>query len=262
LTVKPKLVSIRETLLQLQIQIGKAKIPRVLLGTSPFIGAGQFGSRAYEYYQKFYRKPENIAKIILKAIDLGITGIQALPYSPIFKAVKIAEENLKEKLKIVATIGPKNPVEDLKNFQKFNTVAAILHGEITDTKDKRRISELLNRMHYAGFLAGVTTHRPFSTLSWLLKTELDLDIVMTPYNKLGMFMDAKPEEIAEKAIQLHKPVIGKKILAAGYLKPKEALEYACKSGLLSIVALGVASEKEAEETFRAAAKAFSGVVKV
>ncbi|MCD6243465.1 hypothetical protein J7K06_07295 [Candidatus Bathyarchaeota archaeon] len=248
--------------MQLQIQIGKAKIPRVLLGTSPFIGAGQFGSRAYLYYQKFYKKPEKIAKIILKAVDMGVTGIQALPYPPIFKAIKIAEENLKERLHVIATVGPENPVEDLKNFQNFNTIAAILHGEITDKKDKRKISELLNRIHYAGFLAGVTTHRPFSTISWLLKTELDMDLVMMPYNKLGMFMDAKPEKIAEKAALLHKPIIGKKVLAAGYLRPKEALEYACKSGLLSIVALGVASEKEAEETFKAAAEAFSGTIKV
>jgi hypothetical protein len=29
------------------------QIPRVLLGTSPFLGAGQFGSRAPEYFERF-----------------------------------------------------------------------------------------------------------------------------------------------------------------------------------------------------------------
>jgi len=262
LMLESELVHLRQLVRQLQIQVGKAKIPRILLGTSPFIGAGQFGRRAYEYYFKFYEKPENIVRIILKAADLGVTGIQALPYAPIFEAMRRAEESLKERLVVVATIGPDNPYDDIRRFQDFNTVAMVLHGEITDTKDKRKISDLLNRIHAAGYLAGTTTHRPFSTLSWLLEeAEVDIDLMMMPFNKLGMFMDAEPEEIAKKAIRLHKPIIGKKVLAAGYLKPKEALEFALKSGIISVVALGVASEREAEETFSTATEIFSGIIR-
>jgi hypothetical protein len=82
---------------------------------------------------------------------------------------------------------------------------------------------------------------------------------MVPFNKLGMFMDADPVRIAEAIKRLGKPVIGKKILAAGYLPPEEALSYVAKSECLDIVTLGVASEKEAEETFGAAVQAFSEI---
>jgi hypothetical protein len=72
------------------MQIGRAKIPRILLGTSPFVGAGQFGARAHEYYSQFYRNPRNITKIILKAANLGIAGIHVRPFNPVFEALKAA----------------------------------------------------------------------------------------------------------------------------------------------------------------------------
>ena len=55
---------------QLQLRVGKARIPRILLGTSPFIGAGQFGIRAQFYYEHFYQNPGNIVKIVIKAVGL------------------------------------------------------------------------------------------------------------------------------------------------------------------------------------------------
>ncbi|MEM0232353.1 MAG: hypothetical protein QXG78_04545, partial [Candidatus Methanomethyliaceae archaeon] len=71
---------------------------------------------------------------------------------------------------------------------------------------------------------------------------------------LGIFMDEKPEIIYELVKKLEKPIIGKKVLAAGKLNPYEALEYASK--YLNIIALGIASEKEAIETFSIALKFF------
>lgn len=255
--VAPKLL-----ISQLQLQIGKAKIPRILLGTSPFIGAGQFGSRADLYYSHFYENPKNIVKIIFKASDLGVTGVQALPFRPIFGALEAVERKLKDRLTVVGTIGPDDPKSDILDFQRFNTAAMLLHGEVTDERDAKKISELLNQVHAADCLAGLVTHRPLSTLNWLLKSDIDFDLLMVPFNKLGMFMDADPIKVAEMVKQVGKPVIGKKVLAAGYLPPRDALSYVAQSGCIDAVALGVASEEEAKETFTVAAAAFSGRVRV
>lgn len=259
--VRPRLVP-RSLLLQLQIQIGKARIPRILLGTSPFIGAGQFGSRASFYYAHFYENPKNIVKIICKAVDLGVMGVQVLPYRPVLGAIKAVERELKEKLTVVGTIGPDDPISNINDLQGFNTVAMLLHAEITDKKDSRKISELLNRVHAANCLAGLTTHKPLSTLNWLLKNSLDIDLLMLPFNQLGMFMDASPMKVAEAIKRLGKPVVGKKVLAAGYLPPQDALTYVAQLGCIDVVALGIASEQEAKETLTAAATAFSGRVSV
>jgi aryl-alcohol dehydrogenase-like predicted oxidoreductase len=79
---------------------------------------------------------------------------------------------------------------------------------------------------------------------------------------MGMFMDADPAKIAEAIRRLRKPIIGKKVLAAGHLPPKYALNYVAQQRWIDIIALGVASEKEAEETLSAAATAFSGMINV
>ncbi len=258
---KPKLI-LKSLVEQLQIQVGKARIPRILLGTSPFVGAGQFGSRATFYYKHFYENPENIVKIIFKAVDLGVMGVQVLPLPRIFDALRAAERELGEKLTIVGTIGPEDPLGNIKDYQQFKTAAMLLHGQITDRRNTREISKLLNEVHATNCLAGLATHFPSSTLNWLLETNLDIDLVMLPFNRMGMFMDAEPAKIVETIRRLRKPVIGKKVLAAGYLPPKDALNYVAQQGCIDIVALGVASEKEAEETLSAAAAAFSGRINV
>ncbi len=244
---------------QLQIQVGKARIPRIRLGTSPFIGAGQFGSRAASYYAHFYENPENMVKIMLKAADLGVTGVQVLSYPRIFEAVKAAERELEERLTVVGTVGPSDPLGNIQALQNFKTVAILLHGSITDKRNLREISGLLDEARAANCPVGVATHQPLSTLKWLLETKLDIDLVMLPVNRLGMFMDAEPPKIAEAIGRLHKPVIGKKVLAAGYLNPQDALNYVALLRCVDAVALGVASEREAEETLIAAAKVFYGV---
>ncbi len=176
--------------------------------------------------------------------------------------MKAVERELRERLTVVGTIGPDDPVGNIGDYQAFNTVAMLLHGEITDRRDVKTTKELLDRVHMANCLAGLATHRPHSTLKWLLETDLDIDLVMLPFNKLGAFMDASPVKVAGLVEQLGKPVIGKKVLAAGRLHPQDALTYAAQMGCIDVVALGIASEKEAKETLSAAAASFSGMISV
>ena len=248
--------ALKGMILQLQLQVGKVRIPRILLGTSPFIGAGQFGAKAPFYRAHFYENPKNIAKLVHKAVELGITGIQLLPYPPIFRALEVVERDLGERLTVVGTVGPDEPQKDIEDLRRFNTVAMVLHGELTDRRDLGKTSDLLDEVHSAGCLAGIATHEPKPTLKWLMETKPHIDLLMLPFNRLGMFMDASPQEVAKAIERIHKPVIGKKVLAAGYLKPKEAMEYVARVGCIDAVALGVTSEREADETFGTAAKAF------
>lgn len=134
-------------------------------------------------------------------------------------------------------------MEDLRKFNEFNTVALLLHGELTDKRNLGKIDDLLSMIHAAGYLAGLATHRPFSTLNWLLKADLDIDLTMVPFNGLGMFMDAEPNEVAELIRRLGKPVIGKKILGAGRIEPKDAINFVIQSKCIDFIALDVASER-------------------
>ncbi|MEM2292082.1 MAG: hypothetical protein QXX41_02295 [Nitrososphaerota archaeon] len=76
-------------------------------------------------------------------------------------------------------------------------------------------------------------------------------VIAAPFNKVG-FQMVPSKEACEKALRnMPSPnVLAISILAAGYLKPKEAIDYI--SGLPNIkgVAVGISKEKHASETFK------------
>lgn len=76
-------------------------------------------------------------------------------------------------------------------------------------------------------------------------------VIAAPFNKLG-FQMAPSKEKCEKALEkLPKPnVLAISILAAGYLKPKEAVDYIAGLPNIKGVAVGVSKEKHVIETFQ------------
>ncbi|RLG61005.1 hypothetical protein DRN86_01100 [Candidatus Geothermarchaeota archaeon] len=229
------------------------KIPRVLLGTSPFIGAGQFGFRSLLYYRAFYDNPERIARIICKSYEIGVRGIQVLPYSFIIKAIKEAEKSLDSGLIVVGSIEDER---DIEMFKDVNTVAVLTHASVTDVKDVKLVYKLLDKAKDEGYLTGVATHKPYSILKWIRDKELKMDLLMLPINKEGIFADGDMKKIVEliEDVRKDKIIIAKKALAAGRLKPETALKYVAE--IADVVAIGVASEKEAEESFSIALRYF------
>jgi hypothetical protein len=78
---------------------------------------------------------------------------------------------------------------------------------------------------------------------------------MTPLNKLGylmdteVFMEKERLEFSKLMHKMDKKVIINRTLAAGILPPEDAFEFLKTVDYADIITVGVASEKEAEETF-------------
>ena len=239
-----------------KIKISNMEIPRTLLGTSPFIAAAQFGHRARLYQIDLYNNPDNILKIIKQTYEMGITGIQVIPYPPVVEALGLALES-GYSMDIIGTVRPGNEIEDIKLFSDLDASSMLLHANITDKKDWDFIAEKLNSIKDENAIPGLVTHMPFSTTLNLLESSvLDLfDIYMVPVNKLGYLMDCdifgSDEKIKLNAMikSLDKTVIAKKVLAAGVLKPQEAFDFLKTVEFADGVALGIASVDEASETF-------------
>lgn len=238
------------------IKIKDKKIPRTLLGTSPFIGAGQFGHRARLYYLDLYKHPENILKIIKKSYEFGIRGIQLIPYEPVVDALRWAISD-GCKLNIIGTIRSGKEDWDIELLSELEASVMLLHADITDSLEWDFIREKLQAIKEKNAIAGLATHRPFRTSEKLLESPvLDLfDIYMVPINKFGYLMDSedfgvlKRIKIKELLIKLGKKIIAKKVLAAGILKPEEAFDYLGALDYIDMVTVGIASEAEARETF-------------
>ena len=238
------------------IKINDREIPRTLLGTSPFIGATQFGHRSRLYQLDLYDKPENILKILKKSHELGITGIQLVPYEPVVKALNWAMDE-GYNFNIVGTVRQDCENEDIELLAQLKAKAMLIHGATTDGLNYDFLAEKLETISQTGAAAGLATHRPFNTTRSLLESSiLDLfDIYMVPVNKLGYLMDTDAFIAKERAEfrdlinKLNKTIIAKKTMAVGILTPSDAFDFLKTLDYVDLMTVGIASEAEAEETF-------------
>jgi len=76
-------------------------------------------------------------------------------------------------------------------------------------------------------------------------------VIAAPFNKVGFQMVPSKEECEKALASLPKPnVLAISILAAGYLKPQEAVDYIAGLPNIKGVAVGVSKERHANETFK------------
>ena len=225
------------------------QLPRLLLGTSPFIAAGQFGERSLEYYAKFVGRPEAVEEVARASLEVGVRGVQLLPYPWVCEGVRRAIRATGADVAIVGTLLPDDLEASVRALSELGAAAALVHGAVSDVRDAEVLSRHLRLCEMAAPLVGLATHQPIRTLSWLREQGISVDLVMAPINKVGFLLDGPVESAVRLYRSLGVPVIGKKVLAAGRLRPREALEFVKATGAVSSVALGVSSVEEARETF-------------
>lgn len=239
------------------IKIRGKSLPRTLLGSSPFIAAPHFGHRAWLYQLDLYRQPENILKVIKKSHDLGVRGIHLIPYPPVVDALRWA---LKEgyEFRITGTVRQGEEAADIKLLSQLGADAMVLQGAITDSFNWDTIAKHLEAIRDEASIPGLATNQPFRTTAKLLESPvLDLfDIYMIPVNKMGylmdteFFMDKERLELSTLIKKVDKKVIINRTLAAGVLTPGDAFDFLKTVDYADMITLGIAYEKEAEETFR------------
>lgn len=238
------------------LKINDKKIPQTSLGTAPFIGMPYFGHRSRLYQLDFYNNPENILKVIRKSYDMGVRAIQLIPEEPVVKALEMAQDEGLE-LDIWGTVRKENLMGDIELLSNLNASMMLLDEWVTDKSEMDFIAGALDFINDENIIAGLITALPKETTLKLLDSDIrDLfEAYMVPVNKLGYMMDYSTfltherEELADLLQKLDKVIMANKILAVGILNPQEALEFLKTLDYVDLVTLGVASEKEAEETF-------------
>lgn len=135
--------------------------------------------------------------------------------------------------------------------------SVLLHEVITDMAIALNLEGLVKS--YIKFMIDHRIEPGFETrnFSYLVKkfTEWSIDfkglVIAAPFNKIGFYMNPSKTE-CEKALSdvSGSNVIMMSILAAGYLKPSEAINYVRGLPNAKGVVVGVSSEQQARETFR------------
>lgn len=220
------------------------RIPIVSIGTSPFMGAGQFEQKAYYWAQKFLNNPDLVAELLIVCAENGCNGIEMIPIGRIPEAVKLIKDRFPEFTVLGSTYWSK-PYR-IDELNEYGAKIIFIHGSIADRRNIEEIEILIKKIRNCDKIPGIATHEPIKTIPFIENSGLDCPAILTPFNKLGLFMENQ-KELENIVDHSDKFIMGMKTLAAGRLKPKEAYKY-IKEHNISAVAIGMVSEEEIKET--------------
>lgn len=231
----------------------------IILGTSPFTYAPQFGHRTRLYELDFQGQPENIAEILDKVYELGVSQILIKSSDDLVKALDMSINNGNE-WSIIGMTDTVNYEDDMSLFDKYNTTTILLDGFFVDDNindnNFDNISNYLNDISNRGFIPAIETRTPFKNLPIISGSSFidDFDVIMFPLNFYGYMMDCNflnndnKHKINDLASTLDKKIIVNRTLATGILSPKEAYDFIKTVDYVDSVCVGLAKISEAEET--------------
>lgn len=229
-------------------KINNVDIPLVSTGTSPFIGAGQFGINAYAWRRKFLNNPDAIIEILESSYNMGARGIEVIPSGKILDAAQIMIEKYNDYVIMGSTYPGNDPRIDA--LIKIGVKLIFVHGMIADKKESNLIG-LLDEISSYGIIPGIATHDPIPTIQYCLENSLNVRTFLIPFNANGFLMGntKKLEQIVD--IKRDYYFIGMKTLAAGEIRPDIAFKYIADHNICAVT-IGMVTKHQAEESTRTA----------
>ena len=177
----------------------------------------------------------------IRAIASGLNGVLRSNLNSLIKTYLLYEIS-----RIKRSMGRKAKLESVLLHQLITDLCL---GLGLDHILKFYIKFMLKAGIAPGFNTGNFTLLVKKFREWNVNLE-DVTIA-APFNKAGFQMVPSREECEKTLTELPKPnVLAISILAAGYLKPEEAVDYIARLPNIKGVAVGVSKEKHANETFK------------
>lgn len=238
------------------IELESQKVPRITIGTSPFMGAGQFGSMGLVWRSEFFQNAEKMANLIIHSYNQGARGVEVIPAGAMLQAALIAKQNCPDFIILGSTLW-----ERIENYFHIDDLVEadakiiFLHGSISDNREYTLIKALLKKIRLAGKIPGIATHYPLNTIPFIKEKNLDCPAILLPFNLNGEFM-GNQKALEELVDSLDYFFVAMKSLAAGKIPPNKAFPYLGAHNI-SAVTVGMVSEDEIKETITEAKKVFS-----
>ncbi|TFG05209.1 MAG: hypothetical protein EU536_02560 [Promethearchaeota archaeon] len=237
------------------IELESKQIPRITIGTSPFMGAGQFGVIGSVWRAEFFQNAEKMAQLMIHACNQGAKGVEVIPAGAMLDAAVLAKKRCPDFAIIGSTlwehIGNYFHIDDLV---KVDSRIIFLHGSISDNRELTLIKPLLKKIRLAGKIPGIATHYPAVTIPFIHQNKLDCPAILLPFNLRGAFMGDQ-RAVEELVDSLDYCFVAMKSLAAGQIPPTKAFPYLGEHNI-SAVTVGMVSEEEITQTVSEAKKVF------
>ena len=177
----------------------------------------------------------------LRAVASGLNGVLRSDFGSLIKTYLLYEVS-----RVRRSAGGKAKLESI-----------LLHQLITDLCLGLGLDHILKFYIEFALKAGIIPGFNTGNFALLVKKfkewNMDLEnvIIAAPFNKVGFQMVPSRLKCEKALASMPKPnVLAISILAAGYLKPAEAIDYIASLPNIKGVAVGVSKEKHANETFK------------
>ncbi len=224
---------------------------QIILGCNPFIGWSYRGKAVAQQYKEKFSHPEPIKEVIVHACSYGINAIMTTADACVLEAIRLAQEEVGD-LHVMgmlgySTEGYRNFKEDIQKFRNIEAPIAVIVAEITDPliqKTPMLFDAYCAEVSKEFDTVGAATHNPGLSFPYLEKTEVDF--LVAAVNPKG-FMMGKKEVSYPLIMSCQKPLVAKKILAAGTVDPDTGFRFAfCETGV-DFAVVGVASKEEVNQ---------------
>ncbi len=233
-------------------KIQQVDIPLVSVGTSTFLGAGQFGKNAKIYRKQFLHNSNAILEILEACYHAGGRGIEVIPAGKISEAIKIFSETYNDFVVTGSTFPAPDPLID--DLVDMNAKIIFVHASVSDQKNEK-LRQLLDEVSSRGVIPGIAVHNPVSTLKYVFDNLPEIKTFLIPFNMKGIFMGNQKE--VENIVDSHLDCafMGMKTLAAGKLDPEIAYDYISNHNICC-ASIGMVTTEEVNITTKFALKAF------
>ena len=247
-------------------KIENLSVSRMIIGTNWMLGYSHT-SAAKDRMIKANHSAKSMADILEVFLNAGVdTMMGNISAEPMYDAVKDAEDRTGVKCIIVSTPGfPVNPDVLTKGWDE-TAVAKILDNEVkhgcsicmphqstTDCLVDRVLRKIRGMDRIAamtrerGMIPGLSCHMP-EAIVYADETGLDVETYISMFNSMGFLMQVEVDWVASIIRQAKKPVMTIKPMAAGQLRPFQALTFVWNAIRdQDMVTVGTMSPKEAEE---------------
>jgi hypothetical protein len=244
------------------VRIGGLEFSKAVCGTNAFYGRSHFSAaRDAEYCARF--DDETIGHAIRRCLEAGINTVESSAnerITAILSSIRQASGRPMHFIgstRIDETSPMKTHQQKLDHLLATGAQICVIHSQFVDRpgggESVRGLERWLDKIHAAGLLTGVSTHR-ISTVELCERKRYAIDAYMFPLNITGYVYPGYDgvETPAERVTLIRntpKPFILMKTLAAGRIPPSEGLAFVAENSKAEdIISIGFGSVDEVSET--------------
>jgi hypothetical protein len=245
-----------------KITIGNRSFSKVICGTNPFYGHSHFSAaRNAEYLARF--DDQSIERTIRECIRRGVNTVESPANRRIVSILSTLQDGSPQPIHFVGTTRI-DETSDMKSHQQKlsflienRAAICVVHSQYVDRSREagsiEGLAPLIEKIHEAGLLAGVSTHR-VRTIELCETQRYGIDTYMFPLNMSGFVYpgydgNESVQERVDVVRGVSRPFILIKALGAGRIPPKEGLQFLAENAKPDdLISLGLASEQEIDES--------------